>query len=63
MRDQAQVELYCRPNPLVLWVRVGRINQEGPLKFGDVSLEQTIASFPVSYLEKWDGVVIQTPRS
>ena len=40
MCDQAQIELYCRANPLLLWVRATRMTQEAPLKFGDVSQEQ-----------------------
>ena len=40
MRDQAQVQLYCRPDPLLLWVRAIRITQGAPLNFWDVPQEQ-----------------------
>ena len=40
MRDQVQVRLYCRADPLLLWVRGCRITQVAPLNFGDVSQEQ-----------------------
>ena len=40
MRDQAQVQLYCRADPLLLWVRASRLTQGAPLNFGVVSQEQ-----------------------
>ena len=40
MRDQAQVQSYCRADPLLLWARVraSRITQGPSLKFADVHL-------------------------
>ena len=40
MRDQAQVQLYCRADPLLLWVRAIRIIQGAALHFWDVPQEQ-----------------------
>jgi len=40
MRDQAQVELYCRADPFLLWARAIRIIQGSLIQFGDVYVSQ-----------------------
>ena len=62
MRDQVQVRLYCRADPLLLWLRSSRVTHWAPpiFNFRDVSQEQRqLHRFFECYLVKWDDVVTE----